>query len=144
LFYVVALVSVMEMIPMHLLVRHWSAMAAWIATSVSLYGMVWLIGLARSIVLRPVLVTRHCVDVRFGLIFRVRVMREHITSVRSLQAGEGGLATRVPRRSEPNVCIELSHPVEAEGPFGIRRVVTRLALAADDETAFRRALSEIL
>ena len=142
LFYVVALASVMEIVPMHLLIRHWSEAAAWIATGVSLYGMVWLIGLARSIVLRPMLVTADCVDVRFGLIFRARVPREHIASVRIIQPGEAGQTTRVPRRSEPNVCIELTNPIEAEGPFGIRRLVTGLALAADDETGFRRALGK--
>lgn len=141
LFYAVALASVMEIVPMHLLVRHWNATMAWILTGVSLYGMAWLIGLARSIVLRPVLVTADTVDVRFGLIFRARVPRDHIAAVRRIGPGEAASATIVPRRSEPNVCLELSQPIEAEGPFGIRRAVRLLAIAADDEIGFRRALT---
>jgi len=138
LLYIVAFASTMEIVPLHLLLRHWSPLAAWIATSVSLYGMVWLVGLARSIALRPVLVGPDYLDVKFGLLFRLRVPRESIATVRRVRPDD--TATVVPRRSAPNVFIELVEALNAEGPLGLRRVVSRLAVSADDEHEFERAL----
>ena len=140
LFYVIALVSLMETVPVHLLLGHWSRLWAWIATSVSLYGMVWMIGMARSISLRPVLVGPDYLDVKFGLLFRLRVPRELIVKPASNAVSAEETAV-VPRRSEPNVRIELLRPLDAEGPLGIRKRVARIALAVDDDAEFRRALS---
>ena len=40
--------------------------------------------------------------------------------------------------------IELFRPIRAEGPFGIGKSVTGLALAVDEETEFRLALEGLL
>jgi hypothetical protein len=53
LFAMLPLVSVLEIVPIHLLLNRWSPLAAWIATGLSIYGMIWLTGLARSFALRP-------------------------------------------------------------------------------------------
>lgn len=141
LLYILAFASTMEIVPLHLLLHHWSPLAAWIVTSLSLYGMIWLIGLARSIALRPVLVGPDYLDVKFGLLFRLRVPRESIAAVH--RAGTA-CETVVPRRSDPNVCIEFVHVLEAEGPFGLRRPVRRLALSADEEVDFSKALHALI
>ena len=140
LFYVIALVSLMETVPVHLLLGHWSRLWAWTATSVSLYGMVWVIGIARSISLRPALVGPDYLDVKFGLLFRLRVQREDIVGVRPFDMSDATTAPIVPRRSEPNVYVELVRSFDAEGPLGIRKRVTRIGLAVDREIEFRRAL----
>lgn len=134
LLYIVAFASTMEIVPLHLLLHHWSPLAAWIATSLSLYGTIWLIGLARSIALRPVLVGPDYLDVKFGLLFRLRVPRQSIAAVR--RPGTADAATVVPRRSDPNICIEFVHVLDAEGPFGLRRPVHRLALSLDEDADF--------
>jgi hypothetical protein len=141
LLYIVALASTMEIVPLHLLLRHWSLPAAWIATSLSLYGMIWLIGLARSIALRPVLVGPDSLDIKFGLLFRLRVPRESIAAV---HIGPADGATVIPRRSTPNVCIEFVSVLDAEGPLGLRRPVRQLALSADDPADFEKALRALI
>ena len=142
LLYVVAFASTIEIIPLHLLLHHWSAPAAWIVTSLNLYGIIWLIGLARSIALRPVLVGPDYLDVKFGLLFRLRVPRDLIAAVR--RSGPGEATTIVPRRTTPNVLIEFIGTVNAEGPFGLRRPVRRLALSADEEVDFSKALHAVI
>lgn len=139
LFYAVAALSVFEIFPMHLLLHHWRPAAAWIATGLSAYGMIWLIGLARSFRLRPGLISPDYLDVRYGLLFRLRIPRENIAAIRPATAGDAASATVIPRRSEPSLCIDLIQPMEAESLFGLRRCVRCLALAPDDATGFRDA-----
>lgn len=142
LLYIVAFAGTMEIVPLHLLLHHWSPLASWIVTGLSLYGMLWLIGLARSIALRPVLVGPDYLDVKFGLLFRLRIPRESITAVRRSDPADA--ATVVPRRSGPNVFMEFADILEAEGPFGLRRPVRRLALSVDEEADFSKALHTLL
>jgi hypothetical protein len=144
LLYIVACAGTMEIAPVHLLLRHWSHPAAWIATSLSVYGMIWLVGLARSIALRPVLVAPDHLDVRFGLLFRARVPRNLVAAVRPAERGDRASAALVPRRSEPNFCIELARPIDVEGPLGRRRTVTRIALAVDEGAEFANALQRFM
>jgi len=143
LLYGMALVSLIEMLPAHLLIHHWSPVAAWIATALSLYAAAWLIGLARSVELRPVLVGPDYADIRYGLLFRLRIPREMIKHVRSAQPEDAVRATVLPRRSEPNVCIELSSAMQAQRLFGMRKKVKCIAMAADDEPALEQALRDL-
>jgi hypothetical protein len=144
LLYGMALVSVIEMAPAHLLLHQWRPLWAWIATGTSLYAAVWLIGLARSIELSPVLVGPDYVDVRYGLLFRLRIPREMIARVRRAQPEDATSAAVLPRRSEPNLSIELTAPMEAEKLFGAHKRVKCIAVAADEEGAFAEALADLL
>jgi hypothetical protein len=140
LLYAIAVASLFEIVPVHLLLHRWSPLAAWVATSLSLYAMIWLIGLARSITLQPVVVGPDSVDIRFGLLFRLRIPRDEIASIRGAEPGD----TVVPRRSEPNVCLQLRRRMKAEGALGMTRQVDRIALAADEPAEFQRALASML
>ena len=144
LLYGMALVSVIEMAPAHLLLHQWRPLWAWIATGASLYAAVWLIGLARSIELSPVLVGPDYVDIRYGLLFRLRIPREMIARVRRAKPEDATSAAVLPRRSEPNLSIELTAPMEAEKLFGAHKRVKRIAVAADEEGAFAEALADLL
>jgi hypothetical protein len=132
LLYAAALLSVIEIIPAHILIHLWNPMAAWTATGLSLYAAVWLLGLARSIDLRPSLAGDGYVEIRYGLLFRLRVERDMIAQVRRATAADVSSATVVPRRSDPTVCIELAAELEAEKMFGMRSKTSRIAIAADE------------
>jgi hypothetical protein len=142
LFAVAPILCVVEILPLHLLLRHWSATVAWIATGLSVYSMIWLTGLARAFHLRPVLAGRDYLHLRYGLLFQLRVPKEMIAVVRPAEATDSKWA--VPRRSEPNVCIEFVRAMDAEGLFGIRRRVNAVALTPDDEKGFAQALAELV
>jgi hypothetical protein len=144
LFYVIALVSLMETLPVHLLIGHWSRLWAWIASSVSLYGMIWMIGVARSISLRPSLAGPEYLDLKFGLLFRLRLRRGDIATVRPATAADAAGAVAIPRRGEPNVCIELTRTAAAEGPFGTHKTVNRVVLAVDEDPDVLLALGRLL
>jgi hypothetical protein len=141
LLFVFALISVMEAVPVHFLINRWSPPWAWAATGLSLYGAVWLIGLARSIELRPVLVGPDYLDVRYGLLFTLRIPRESIVVARPVEVGEAPAIT-VPLRGDPALRIQLSRPLAAATLFGRRRT-DHLGLAADDPEAALQAIDEL-
>ncbi len=138
-----AIACLFEILPAHLLIHRWSTMWAWVVTALSVYSVVWLIGLSRSIVLRPLLIGPDYVDFRYGLLFRLRAPEEMIVGIQRLEPGTPTTFVVVPRRSKPNLSIELAGEMNARGPFGIRKRVRGLAIAADDCAALQSAIGQL-
>jgi len=134
---VLAGVSVMEAVLVHLLVMRWSATAAWALTALSVYGAVWLVALARAFVLRPVLLEGAELVVRSSMMWSVRVP---LRAIAAIDPGGAASGLRVPMASQPNVTLLLSGTVTARGMYGITRQVDRIALAVDHPDAFVGAL----
>jgi hypothetical protein len=135
----VGLASVFEIVPVHLLVHRWSSMAAWILSAVSVYGMIWLLGLSRSLVLRPTIVGPDSLIIRYGLIAQLEVPREAITGVERVTRSASGVLS-LPRGATPNVEISFARPLRLQRVFG-SRMVSRLALCVENEGEFERALT---
>ena len=139
LFALLPLGCALEIVPVHLLIGNWSAVLAWITTGLSLYSLIWLIGIARAFRLRPTLVGRDYIHLRYGLIFQLLVPREMIANIRGAGAQDSGFA--IPRRSQPSVCIEFIRPMIAEGLFGVRKRFPRAAITPDEQQSFEQALA---
>jgi hypothetical protein len=142
--FLLAVMTLVEILPLHLLLSHWSPVWAWIATGLGLYAAIWLIGLARSIELRPALIGVDYLDLRYGLLFRARIPGEVIRAVRRIDENDVPAAAVVLRRGKPNLCIEFSNPIDAEGPFGLRKRISRVAFTADDVARFEQVLNELM
>ncbi|HUI82401.1 MAG TPA: hypothetical protein VLY24_30970 [Bryobacteraceae bacterium] len=159
LFGVFAAISAIEVPLLHLMVMRWNSTAAWVLSAMGAYGGIWMLGMSRALVLRPVLVGNGELLIRSGILWTVRVPLERIASIhqgggswgrRSVLVVCGASQTAETRRSallrlcpgsDPNLGIEFSEPVTAAGMFGIRRRVTRVALAADDPIGLERAVN---
>jgi hypothetical protein len=137
LFGVLAGVSVMEAGLVHLVVMRWSLAGAWVLTGFSVYGMVWLIAMARAFAVRPVLVRGGELVARSGMMWTVRVP---LAAIRAVESGAGDYDLKLPPASEPNVILRLAEPVTAHGMYGLRRRISGLALAVDDRSGLVRAL----
>jgi hypothetical protein len=126
----------------HLHLHHWSRVLAWIISGLTVYGAIWLAGVARSLELRPVLVGDDYLLVRYGLLFRLKIPR---CAIREIRKGTDQKADEVvPRRSKPDLCIRLTVPLIAELALGLRKRIEFLALAVDDVAGFERALERLL
>jgi hypothetical protein len=134
---VLAGVSLVETVLVHLALMRWSVAAAWALSALSIYGMVWLVAMARSLVLRPVLVRDGELIARSGMLWTVCIPLADIASVES---GDAIFGMKLPPASQPNVVLRLSEPVTARGIYGMTRRVSSLALAIDDQAAFLRAI----
>ncbi len=133
-----ALASIFEIVPVHLLVHRWSALAAWILTGISLYGMLWLLGLSRALVLRPALIGPETLDIRYGLIAHMHVRRSEIAGVERVTSASPGVLV-LPRGAAPNLEISFHQPVTLERLFGSKNV-SRIALCMENEGEFAAAL----
>ena len=137
LFTVLAAVSVIETVLVHLVVMRWSAAAAWALSALSIYGTVWLVAMARSFILRPVLVKDGELIARSGLLWTVRIP---LATVASVESGAEAYTMKLPPASQPNVVLRLCEPVTAHGIYGMTRRISSVALAIDDQTGFVRAI----
>ena len=96
LFLAMVFLSALEIPAIHLLLAHAAGTkAAWIATGLSVYGMVWLIAMRRAMTLRRSLVRPEGILVRSGLLFSLWIPAEKIRSVTACDAASGGFS--IPR-----------------------------------------------
>jgi len=137
LFLFVGLASLLEIVPVHLVAAHWSFIAAWILTGLSLYGAVWAFALSRSFGLRPTLVSADAVVVRYGLLFSVRIP---LSSIRALGSDPVPGAFILPRNTTPTLFLDFHEPLEAEKIFGFTKQIHSLGLSPDDAPALRDAI----
>ena len=125
---------------MHLVVRRWSPVAAWVLTALSVYAAIWIVALARSIVLRPVRVTADALILRVGLLWNVTVPRANVLRIGPMGAPPDRGYLRIGPLADPSFLIEAREPVIAEGPYGLRRTVSAIGLYVDDPAAFTASL----
>ena len=136
---------VVETVAVHLLVRHWSPVTAWILTGLSLYATVWLIGDFHAVRLRPVQISGDGLHLRLGLRWTISIP---IASISEVVTPAHGAPVKRPDYLKavligaPNRRIELTEPACASGLYGLRRQVTTIDLQIDDPTRFDAALDE--
>ena len=135
---------VAEAIAVHLLVRRWSVVAAWILTILTAYAVLWLIGDFRALGRRSILVIGEELIVRLGLRWTVRVPLEEIRAVRA--SGTPGPPPpghlRAVILGDERQIVELDSERVAMGLYGIRKRVRSIGLAVDEPERFLRCLAE--
>jgi hypothetical protein len=132
-----------ESIAVHLFVQMWSARAAWIVTSLDVYGLLWLIGDYNALRLRPSLVRGNTLEIRYGLRWTATIERANVIAMRD--AGDEADWKRpgvlkVAMIDAPRFIIELREPVIANGLAGMRKSVGAIAISPDDEGPLREFL----
>ncbi|MFI7697341.1 hypothetical protein ACIBQ6_50330 [Nonomuraea sp. NPDC049655] len=112
-----------------------------------LYSLLFVVLMAAASVTRPHVVTEDELRVRYAAYFDLRVPRDLIASVRTVQNyNEAGLINvdggrlGVAVASRTNVTVELTEPVVAVRPLGGRAEVTSIRFFADDPAAAVAAL----
>jgi hypothetical protein len=136
LFGFLAGISVMEAALVHVVVARWSSLAAWLLTTISVYGAIWLVAVARSLVLRPVVIARGEIIVCAGLLWTIHIPLDAC----EIEPSGARCDLRVPMLAQPNVQLRLSEPVTARGMYGITRRVSTIALGLDDPAEFSSAI----
>ena len=141
--------AAVEAIAVHLFVRHWSVVAAWILTGFTAYAVVWLIGDFRALGRRTILLTEDELVVCLGLRWTVRVPLSQILSVRvpsvressgpSVSASRPDHLRAVILGAERQI-VELASELVAVGFYGIRRRVRSIGLSVDDPKRFLAAI----
>ena len=142
----VLIALVVETMGMHLLLRLWSPVAAWILTGISLYTLVWLIGDIHAVRLRPMRICEETLHLRMGLRWTASIPLASIRTVQDPDDEAQGRKSDYLKASlvgAPNRRIKLSEPVRAVGLYGVTRKVTTIDLHVDDPARFDAALEGV-
>ncbi len=140
---VVALLLLVETTALHLLLQHWSALAAWIFTGLSLYSLLWLIGDYHAIRLHPIVLDETHLHLRIGMRWRATIPLSDIAEIQNLSRREKSDDdyVSVALFGSPRLVMALRQPIKIKGLFGIQKETRRLALTIDDEKRFRQELN---
>lgn len=118
-----------------------STTLAWVATALSLYSAIWLLGDALALRRGGAIVSPRGVDLRIGLRWRAHVPRAAIAGLEATTPGAALPADTLDLGIlGATVRVSLNAPIEIHGLFGRRRVTRALALSIDDRDAFVAAL----
>jgi hypothetical protein len=108
----------------------WST-AAWIATALSLYSVVWLAGDAHALRHGGVIVGEDALELRLGVRWRGRIPWAQVASI--TRGSEADLDASI---LGANTVIRMHAPVTLRGPLGRMRTGASLALSLDDPDGF--------
>ncbi len=143
---VIIMVLITETLALHLLLQQWSALAAWIFTGLSVYGLFWMLGDYQAMRLHPIILGQEFLFIRTGMRRRATLPLVDIAAIEKFNSREKrakdylGLSVF----GDPRLVIHCKHPVVVLGLFGIKREVSRIGLAVDDEKRFVEALQQRL
>jgi hypothetical protein len=143
LFRLFAGVAVLEAFLTHAVLQRWSVTAARVIFALSVYGAFLLLALARSFSVRPIVVKPHSILIRSGALWSVEIAPENIARVETSNTSiADGL--RITAMSEPNVFIELFESVSAQGLYGRRKMVSSIAISADQPSELIQAIRSLI
>ena len=144
--WVLLTLQMIELSVVPLLVMLWSPTVAWVLLALSVWGVLWIVALFKSLRLRPVLLTDKGVRVRAGLLIDVLVPFDRIAAVRGpSDAAEVKAKTTLNAAllAWPDIVFDLHEPMRVSGPLGRERLVDKGAFKLDDPAAFHEQLSRL-
>jgi hypothetical protein len=137
---IAVVVGCFEIVGVHLLVAALSPVAAWALTAFEFYGVVWVIGLLRSVDGLPVVLDERGIHIRYGVIYALFVPYE---AVQDLQL-ERLYSVDTKRKNylncafinAPDCILKLRAARPARLPYTLSRDVDEIGLMVDDPKEF--------
>ena len=135
-----------ESFGMHLLLRLWTPLAAWIWTAFDLWAAAWLLGDYHALRLRHSTIDEDAFHLRYGLRWSATIPLANIASIEPISGEEQWKrrdVLKVAILDDPRWLITMHEPVVAQGLAGLRKTVTALALLPDDDEAIPNLRSRL-
>jgi hypothetical protein len=130
-----------ETVGLHVILAHWSRVAAWIATLLSVWGALWIVGDMHATRLRPLRLAQGGLVIELGIRWRAFVPYDAIRSVApAASPRRGPLTLRATVVGAADVHMQLRRPLEARGLLGRTKQFDEILLSADRPEAFTEAL----
>lgn len=139
---VVFLIGV-ESVGAHLVVQMWSVKAAWIVTTLDIYGLLWFLGDYQALRLRPTRIESDTLILSYGLRWRAHIPLSAIAAIAPVRSEADWKRKRVLKMAmldEPRLIIRFATPQMVHGLAGITRTFDAIAILADDDAGFEAAL----
>jgi hypothetical protein len=151
IFVIIALIiGMIEVVAVHILLSHWNTIIAWVITVLSIYGLVYLVGLYNSVRYLPILIEDNHMFIRIGFQSSLRVNFENIESLESVRANYEEKAKKekkttynaiVLRTNIPQFEVTLKKQVPQNGLFGVARQISTVYIMVDDPRGFAKAVN---
>jgi hypothetical protein len=141
-------ISAVEIPVAHILLANWSDAAAWIATALGIFGVVWGLGAYQSMRMRPTVVTADTLVLRLGVLAQARIPMRNVARVERARfpypdpkAPDYLLMAPM---GDPMWLITTSDPMVVERIYGRRRTARRVGVIVDRPEEFERTLREAM
>lgn len=143
-FSVFLLLMILETIGLHLVIQHWSPRVAWALTSLSAYGILWVVGEFAALRLLPIVLADQTLHLRSGIRWSATVRLIDIVDVQRPTPRDARPPDYLSfaRAGEARLVLVLRHPIRVHGLFGMGKHVSRIGLFVDDINAFRAELEQ--
>lgn len=138
-----------ETVVVHLLLERWNNTAAWIATALSLYGILQLIALLRSLPRMPIILDeeRQVLTLRYGFFALATLPLADIESIilsrRVVQSDEVLPLSPVGAIGGQNIIIKVFTHLDLHGLYGGQKVCRSVAFFVDQPEVFKAEIERI-
>ncbi|MDH5400091.1 MAG: hypothetical protein OEX02_18210 [Cyclobacteriaceae bacterium] len=139
---IVFLIAV-ETFVVHLLVMRWSTTAAWVFTGLSIYTIIQVLAILKSLAVRPLVVDNDTLVLRYGFLNETEIPIEEIEQIEiSSRELKKHLSTRtlspLGDLESHNLIITMKQEKELVGMYGIKKKFKVLSLYVDKPEDFKR------
>jgi hypothetical protein len=143
--FVIIFMIIVETAVQHILIGLFSAAVAWIITLVSIYSVLFLFGISRSLSRRPVLLTDNKIHLRYGIISEAII---HFDNIESIQISTSVVGTNkdliflspLHKLENKNVVINLLEEGILHGFYGRKKKFKSIGFYIDDLARFKGVL----
>lgn len=135
-----------ETFVVHLLVSQWSNLIAWILTGLSIYTLLQILGLTKSLAFRPVTIGKDHLNLRYGIFSEVQIPFSEIEQIiLSKKEIEPNSLTKTlspfHRIESHNVVLNLKTKQTLIGPYGVKKEFKKIAFYLDAPENFEEGLN---
>jgi hypothetical protein len=146
---ILMVIVLVETFVIHILLQRWSPLAAWILSAASLYTVIQVFGILRSLSKRPISIENGYLELRYGILGESTIPLENIGSF-ELSFKDITLNEQI-RKLSPlgdldshNVLIHVKNESLLKGLYGRKKTFKTLALHIDDQHRFARELQKAI
>jgi hypothetical protein len=140
------LVIIIETFVLHHLIAKWNIIVAWGVTALSFYSIFQIIGIAKSLMKRPIEITDRSLVLRYGILNEVEIQFEDIIRVelnkQTLSNTEIKQLSPLGEFDSHNCILYLNKEHTLIGLYGIKTKCEILALHVDDDAQFKMMLDQ--
>jgi hypothetical protein len=134
---------------LHILLLKWSAIAAWIASILSVYSSIQIFGFLKSILKRPVAIENNILHLRYGILSETTIDISNIESIK-ITNKEIEFDTKTIKLSplgeleSHNMLITLKKENTFSGLYGMKKTYKTIVFFIDDKEKFTSFIEEKL
>lgn len=137
---IAVVVGCFEIVGLHLLVSALSPVAASVLTAFELYGVVWVIGLLRSVDRLPIVLDEHGIHIRYGVIYALFVPYEAVQDLQRARLYSVDTKRKnylnCAFMNTPDCILKLRTTTRARLPYTLSRDVNEIGLMVDEPKEF--------